>query len=159
MTAVASTRPSTLAAFLVRHELADYAALCRRADEDPEWFWRAVMEFHELHFFRPFDRLLDTTDGAPWARWCVGGTTNLAWNCLERPRARHDPGRAAIVWEGEDGTKRTLTQDELRSAVRAAAGALQALGCSKGDVVGLYMPMIPETVIAFLAAVSLGAIA
>lgn len=151
--------PSTLSRFLERHGLADYAALCRRADEDPEWFWRAVMDYHGLHFFRPFDRLVDTSEGAPWARWCVGGTTNLAWNCLERPAARRDPGHEAIVWEGEDGAGRRLTQDELRTAVQAAAGGLAALGCGRGDVVGLYMPMVPETVIAFLAIVSLGAIA
>lgn len=151
--------PSALSRFLERHGLADYAALCHRADEDPEWFWRAVMDYHGLHFFRPFDRLVDASEGAPWARWCVGGTTNLAWNCLERPAARRDPGHDAIVWEGEDGAGRRLTQDELRTAVQAAAGGLAALGCGRGDVVGLYMPMVPETVIAFLAIVSLGAIA
>ena len=148
-----------LAKFLDQHALADYEALCLRADEDPEWFWRAVMDFHQLHFFRPFDRLLDTDKGAPWARWCVGGTTNLAWNCLERPLAALGATHEAIVWEGEDGLRRVLTQDELNLAVRSAAGGLAALGCGRGDVVGLYLPMVPEAIVAYLAIVSLGAIA
>lgn len=151
--------PSVLSRFLQQHALADYEALCRRAEEDPEWFWRAVMDFHGLHFFRPFEQLIDTSEGAPFARWCVGGTTNLAWNCLERPQARRDPNHDAIVWEGEDGVRRRLAQDELRKAVRAAAAGLTALGLGRGDVIGLYMPMVPETMIAFLAIVSVGAIA
>ena len=150
---------SQLAKFLDQHAIADYAALCERADSDPEWFWRAVMDFHRLHFFRPFDRLLDTDQGVPWARWCLGGTTNLAWNCLERPRAALGAAHEAIVWEGEDGQTRRLMQDELSRAVRSAAGGLAALGCGPGDVVGLYLPMVPETVVAYLAIVSLGAIA
>lgn len=150
---------SQLAKFLAQHAIADYAALCERADGDPEWFWRAVMDFHQLHFFRPFDRLIDSDQGAPWTRWCVGGTTNLAWNCLDRPAAALGAAHEAIVWEGEDGQIRRLMQDELSQAVRAVAGGLAALGCGRGDVVGLYLPMVPETVVAYLAIVSLGAIA
>lgn len=150
---------SQLAKFLEQHAIRDYAALCVRADVDPEWFWRAVMAFHRLHFFKPFDRLLDADKGAPWARWCVGGTTNLAWNCLDRPLGGLGGAHEAIVWEGEDGLSRMLTRDELGSAVRCAAGGLAAIGVSRGDSVGLYMPMVPETVIAYLAVVSLGAIA
>lgn len=153
------TRQPQLAVFLQRHGIADYEALCRRADADPQWFWRAVMDFHGLHFFRPFDQLVDTSAGPPFARWCVGATTNLAFNCLDRPAAGADPAHEAIVWEGEDAQIRRLSHAELKSAVERAAGGLASLGCGKGDVVGLYMPMVPETVIAFLAIVSIGAIA
>lgn len=156
---MSSAASSQLAVFIAQHGIADYEALCARADADPEWFWRAVMDFHRLHFFRPFEQLVDTSAGVPFARWCVGGTTNLAWNCLVRDTAANDPLQQAIVWEGEDGQSRQLTQGELRQAVENAAGGLAALGCGRGDVVGLYMPMVPETVIAFLAIVSIGAIA
>ena len=69
---------SPLGRFLEQHAIPDYAALCARADADSEWFWRAVMDFHQIHFFRPFERLVDTSEGVPFARWCIGGTTNLA---------------------------------------------------------------------------------
>lgn len=154
-----NARSSRLADFLRRHGLADYEALCRRADSDPEWFWRAVMEFHQIRFFKPFDQLVDTSAGAPFARWCVGGTTNLAWNCLDGAGAAPDASREAIVWEAEDGTTRRLTRHAMKQAVEDAAGGLVALGIQRGDVVGLYLPMVPETVIAFLAVTSIGAIA
>lgn len=148
-----------LAVFLRRHGMADYDTLCRRADADPQWFWRAVMDFYGLHFFHPFDELVDTSAGQPFARWCVGGTTNLAFNCLVRPVEDSDPTHESIIWEGEDGQLRRLTHAELKSAVERAAGGFVSLGYGKGDVVGLYLPMVPETVIAFLAIVSIGAIA
>ena len=70
--------------FLRRHGILDYDRLVERADKEPEWFWPAVMDFHGLRFFKPYERLLDVSKGPEWAEWCVGGTTNLAYNCLDR---------------------------------------------------------------------------
>lgn len=158
MTAV--THPtSQLGRFLQHHGLASYEALCERASADADWFWRAVMQFHELHFFHPFERLVDLSEGPEWAKWCVGGTTNLAYNCLDRTIAAGRGAHAAIEWEGEDGESRVLDYAQLRSLTRRAAAGLMGLGYGRGDVVGLFMPMVPETVAAYLAIVSIGAIA
>ena len=153
------TRGSQLGRFLKRHDIADYQRLCDQAASDPEWFWRSVMEFHDLHFFKPYERLLDVTNGPEWAQWCIGGTTNIAYNCLNRTIATGRGNHAAIIWEGENGEQRTLTYDELASLTSRAAGGLMKLGCGRGDVVGLYMPMIPETIAAYLAIVGIGSIA
>lgn len=150
---------SQLSRYLRLHGLADYEALCQRAADDPEWFWRSVMEFHSLRFFEPFDQLLDVSDGAPWAKWCVGGTTNLSWNCLDRTITAGRAGHPAIIWESEQAEQRSLSYAELRTLVRKVAGGLNHLGYRSGDVIGIYMPMVPETVAAYLAIVSIGAIA
>ena len=150
---------SPLGRFLAQHRIASYEALCERAAADPEWFWRAVMDFHRLHFFRPFDRLLDVSKGPQWAQWCVGGTTNLAWNCLDRTIAAGRGEHPAIEWEGENGERRLLDYRELAELSRRASAGLHELGIGQGDVVGLYMPMLPETIAAYLAIVGIGAIA
>lgn len=150
---------SRLASFLLLHKLDDYDALRTKAANEPEWFWRAVMAFHQLHFFRPFDRLLDVSRGPEWAEWCVGGTTNLAYNCLIRNIAAGRGDHPAVVWEGENGERRSMTYRELASLTARAAAGLVRLGCNRGDVIGIYMPMVPETVAAYLAIVSIGAIA
>ncbi|HMN80747.1 MAG TPA: AMP-binding protein [Burkholderiaceae bacterium] len=155
----AATLSSQLERFLAEHQLADYPSLCERAQRDPDWFWRAVMSFHRLHFFRPFDTLLDTTSGPQWPRWCVGGTTSLAYNCLDRTIEAGRADHCAIEWVGEDGDIRSLRYSELSEATQRVAGGLKALGIAPGDVVGIYLPMVPETIIAFLAIVGIGAIA
>ena len=156
------TEPRTsppLERFLRLHGVPDYDRLVERAAKEPEWFWAAVMEFHGLRFFRPYERLLDVSKGPEWAEWCVGGTTNLAYNCLDRTIANGHAQKAAILWEGEDGSRRSLTYAELAATVSRAAGGLTSLGVRQGDVVGLFMPSVPEAIAAFLAVVSIGAIA
>ena len=148
-----SRADSQLARFLAQHGLSSYEALRDRAAADPDWFWRAVMAFHNLHFFRPFDRLLDLSEGPEWPQWCVGGTTNLAWNCLDRTLAAGRGEHCAVVWEAEDGERRSLNYTELTALVRRAAAGLAGLGIARGDVVGMYMPMVPETMAAYLAIV------
>lgn len=148
-----------LARFIAQHGLADYEQLVERAARDPEWFWPAVMQYHGLHFFKPFERLLDVSKGPEWAEWCVGGTTNIAYNCLDRTLANGHADKPAILWEGEDGSRREMSFAVLRDTVAKAAGGLHALGIGRGDVVGLFMPSVPETIAAFLAVASIGAIA
>lgn len=148
-----------LQSFLRLHGIADYDRLVERAAAEPEWFWTAVMAFHRLHFFRPFDRLLDVSRGPEWAEWCVGGTTNLAHNCLDRTIAAGRADKPVLLWEGEDGSRRSMSYAELQATVARAAGGLASLGVRQGDVVGLFMPSVPEAIAAFLAIVSIGAIA
>src|SRR5438105_5860886 len=134
------------------------AELQRRSVDDPEWYWRGVVEDLGIRFTTPFSRVLDATRGPAWPRWFPGGRLNFADNCLDR---HLDAGRGdtpAIVWEGDDGSTRTLTYNELAAEVGRLANALTALGVGAGDRVGIFLPMSPEAAIATLAVVRIGAI-
>ena len=152
-------RDSNLQRFLSRHGLADFAALGERALDEPHWFWNAVIEHHDIRFSRPYEQVLDLSDGIAWPRWCVNGRTNLATNCLDRNLELGRGNAMAIVYEGEDGTVRRWTYAELAAASASCAAGLRALGLGRGDVVALYMPMVPEVAAAFFAIASIGAIA
>jgi len=154
----ASAQTSRLQRFIERHGMGDYDTLYRRSIEDPSWFWGAVVEDLGLRWLRPFDRVLDTSRGIEWARWFTGGATNLVDNALDRHIDAGRGGRTAVIWEGEDGSTRTLTYAELHGEVRRFASALRELGVSRGDVAGVFMPLVPEVVVATLALSRIGAI-
>jgi len=137
---------------------ADYAGLAARAEADPAWFWDGLIRFLDIRFRRPFDRVLDAGDGPEWVKWCVGGRMNMSETLIERNLEQGRGDRPAIVWEGEDGTVRTVTYAALADEAARAAAGLAALGLRPGDPVGLYMPMVPEAVTAFLALARLGCI-
>jgi len=124
-----------------------------RAEADPEGFWAEVAR--ELHWFRPWDRVLEWEP--PYARWFVGGRTNLAYNCLDRHVMGGRRTKAAIVWEGEPGDERVLTYGDLLREVSRFANALKHLGVRRGDRVAIYLPMVPELPIAMLACARIGA--
>ena len=133
--------------------MAEYEALARRAAEDPDGFWAEIAG--ELHWQRPWDRVLEWS--LPDARWFAGATTNLAYNCLDRHLAGPRRDKPALLWEGEPGDQRRLTYAELHAEVCRAANALVGLGVAAGDRVAIYMPLIPETVVAMLACARIGA--
>jgi acetyl-CoA synthetase len=139
--------------FMSEHGIAGFDELVRRSIDDPDWFWDAVVRFLGIEFSTPYQRVLDVSDGIPWARWFTGGTMNFAEACL-----RHPPERPAVVWEGEDGQVRQWTYGELRAAADGLAGLLAARGVGEGDAVGVYLPMVPETVATLLAVAKLGAV-
>ncbi len=150
---------SNLTAFLREVDSPDYETLLARAEADPAWLMQQVFEFCDLRFYEPYTRLLDTSDGIEWAHWCVGGTTNIVLNCLDRHRGSAAWEQTFLVWEGEDpAEQRALAYRELDAEVCRLAGALRALGVGRGDVVALWMPSLPETYIAFFAALKIGAI-
>jgi acetyl-CoA synthetase len=154
--------PSTVAAtnvarFQERHGLATFDDLVRRSIDEPEWFWPAVVDFLGLPFARPFDTVVDTSRGIEWATWFGGGRTNAAAMCVDR-WAAEAPDRVAVRWEGEDGATRQWTYAELRVEVDGLAAHLNAQGIGRGDAVGIFLPMLPETVAALLAVVKLGAV-
>jgi acetyl-CoA synthetase len=134
--------------------LADYEQLCARAKADPEGFWAELAE-QELHWFEKWHTVLDWQP--PFAKWFIGGKMNLSYNCLDRHLTTWRKNKAAIIWEGEPGDSRTLTYAQLHREVCQFANALKQLGIQKGDVVGIYMPMIPEAAIAMLACARIGA--
>src|SRR5439155_4864269 len=117
----------------------------------------AVVKDLGIEFSRPYDRVLDTSDGIPWARWFIGGAVNLTHNCVDRHAASR-PDRVAVIGELEDGEVRQLTYAELRREVDRIAAGLRTLGIVKGDRVAVFMPMVMEAVIAAYAIAKLGAI-
>ena len=132
---------------------AEYDELCERARNDREGFWAGIAE--ELHWFRKWDTVLDWKP--PFAKWFVGGQTNISHNCLDRHLDGPRRTKPAIMWEGEPGDKRVLTYEELHAEVARFAGGLRSLGIEAGDRVALYMPMVPELAIAMLACARIGA--
>jgi acetyl-CoA synthetase len=144
--------------FLIRHGLPDYPTLVSASIEDPEWFWHAAVNHLGIEFFTPYSKVLDDSAGIPWTRWFVGGTLNIAHNCLDRHAISDRRDQIALIWEGEDGTTRKFTYADLAAETNRVANALGRLGVAPGDRVGLFLPMLPETVAAFLAIAKLGAI-
>jgi acetyl-CoA synthetase len=124
------------------------------ADHDFEGFWARFAS--ELEWGRKWNRVLDWTK-PPDAKWFVGGQINASVNCVDRHVRTARRNKAAIVWEGEPGDRRTLTYFDLYRQVNAFANVLKSLGIKKGDRVALYMPLVPELAIAMLACARVGA--
>jgi len=135
----------------------DYWELQRRSAEDPDWFWPAIVEDMGLEFFRPWERVVDLSRGPEWATWFVGGTLNVAWNCVHRWAERR-PDAVGAVFAGEDGARRELTFAELSREVTRLAEALVRLGVEPGDRVAIFLPMSPEVAIASHACAHIGAV-
>lgn len=110
-----------------------------------------------LHWHKPFTETLDWS-GAPVARWFGDGELNVAYNCLDRHVDAGHGDRVAIHWEGEPGDSRSITYAELTAEVKRAANVLAGLGIREGDRVAIYLPVIPEAVVAMLAVARLGAV-
>jgi acetyl-CoA synthetase len=126
-----------------------------RADEDPETWWASWAE--KLEWMRPWSEVLDWSD-PPFAKWFVGGTLNASANCLDRHVDAGRGDKVAFHWEGEDAARREVTYADLLADTQRFANVLRGLGVDKGDVVGIYMPMLPEAVVAMLACARIGAI-
>ncbi len=132
----------------------EYQDLYDRAESDPETFWGDIARV--LHWHKPWDKVREWEP--PNAKWFVGGQTNLAYNCLDRHLIGARRNKAAIVWEGEPGDKRTLTYQQLHREVCKFSNVLLGLGVEAGDRVTIYMPLIPEAAIAMLACARIGAV-
>ena len=149
---------SRLRLFMARHGIATYDDLLVRATANPSWYWGAVAEDLALAWSRPYEQVLDLSRGVPWAEWFTGGGFNYVTSALDRHVAGPGGDRTALIWEGDDGAVRRLTFRELQLATNRLANALRDLGVERGDRVGVFMPMLPETVAAVLALGKLGAI-
>jgi len=127
----------------------------QEAAKDPQGFWARLAE-EELVWDKKWDKVLEWNP--PFAKWFVGGRLNAAVNCLDRHAYSFRRNKVALIWEGEPGETRLYTYGELLREVNKAANVLRQLGVRKGDRVGIYLPMIPEAVIAMLACARLGAV-
>lgn len=134
--------------------LDEYKQLYDKAKADPQGFWAELAET-ELHWFQKWDQVLDWQP--PFAKWFVNGKINISYNCLDRHLTTWRKNKAALIWEGEPGDSRTLTYAQLHREVCQMTNVFKQLGVTKGDRIGIYMPMIPEAAIAMLACARIGA--
>jgi acetyl-CoA synthetase len=136
------------------HALLNDSAVYEQAARDPQAWWASQAE--ELDWFQKWTRVLDD-DNPPFYKWFTGGTLNVSYNCLDRHVLAGRGDRVAFHWRGEEGEERDITYAELLAEVERFASALKGLGIGKGDVVGIYLPMIPEVVVSMLACARIGA--
>ncbi len=129
-------------------------AVYEQALRDPQAWWAA--QAGELDWFASWEQVLDDSN-PPFYKWFVGGKINASYNCLDRHVRAGRGERVALHWRGEDGEERDITYAELLAEVKRFASALKDQGVRKGDVVGIYLPMIPEVVVAMLACARIGA--
>ncbi len=130
-------------------------SLKKQASDNPIQFWESFAK-SELDWFEPFQTVLDNKN-APFFQWFKEGKLNITYNCLDRHIKRGLGGKTALIWEGEPGDSKKYTYEELLKEVCKAANALKAIGVKKGDLVCIYMPMIPEAMFAMLACARIGA--
>ncbi|GMR11686.1 MAG: AMP-binding protein [Anaerolineae bacterium] len=152
------TARAHLTQFMRQHDLSDFSALMERSTRDVGWFTQAVLDYLDIRFRQPYSQVVDLSEGIAWPRWCVGGRMNIIHNCLDKYEGTETESQAALIWEGEGGQVRSLTYGELRMQVNLAAGGLRSLGLGPGDAIGLYMPMVPEIVVALLAIAKIGGV-
>ncbi len=149
---------TNMAALMRTLGVATYDELLARADAEPAWFFEGVLKHLDYRFYRPYTRALDDSAGAPFTKWCTGGTTNVVLNAIDRWRGTPTYDKTALVWEGEDGARRNYSYRELDAEVCRCAGALRTLGVARGDVIAVYLPNIPEAMFALLAGAKMGGI-
>ena len=152
-----SAASTNVGRFMAAHQIDDLGHLWRRSVDEPDWFWPAVVEFLDLPFDTLWESVRDQSRGPAWTTWFNGGRLNLASVTVDRWAASR-PDRVALVWEGEDGDIRRWSWRELAESVQGFADLLAARGIGPGDAVGIYLPMVPETVAAVLGVAKLGAV-
>ncbi|MGC9071234.1 MAG: AMP-binding protein [Acidilobus sp.] len=145
--------------FMERHGIRSYSDLVRRSTQDIRWFWGNLPGWLELEWFREPTEVYDASRGVEWTRWYVGGRINVAYNVLDRVVKRGLGGRVAMTWIGEDEKVIQVTYNEMLEQVNRFSNLLVDLGVRRGDVVAIYAPIVPETVVSMLAAMRMGAIA
>ena len=154
----ASASATHLGRFLAAHRLGTFAELLDRSAADPAWFTDAVLRYLDIRFAAPYSQVLDLARGPAWPRWCVDGMLNIVTSCLDKHLDGPTAAQPALLYESEEGATRSPSYAELGFQVSQAANGLRALGLGRGDVVGLFLPMTPEIVVALLAVAKIGAV-
>ena len=144
--------------FMKKYGINDYEQLIKKSTEDIEWFWDAALEDLNIEWYKPYNKTIDDSKGIQWAKWFVGGKINIVHNCIDKHVNSDKKNNIAIIWENESGESKKITYEQLFIEINKFANSLKELGIKKGDRVGIYMPMVPEIVIGFLAAMKIGAI-
>lgn len=149
---------SRLRRFMEKHGIVDFDELMAKSTDNIEWFWNSVIEDMKIEFYRPYDRIVDLSEGIQFPKWCVNGKMNILHNMLDKYVGTPAQNRVAVRHESEDGKTRVMSYRDLWMEVNRMANALRKLGFNKGDIIALHMPMTPEMVIAFCAIIKIGAI-
>ncbi len=147
-----------LTEFMQLNEIATYQELMERSTSDIAWFTDALFKFLDIQFYKKYDKVVDLSNGPAWPKWFVGAKLNIVHNCLGKYMGTEKEKGAAFTYESEEGSIQTISYGQLNRQVNQAANALRSLGIGKGDAIGLYMPMIPEIVVAFLAIAKIGGV-
>ena len=147
-----------LTAFMRKHKLKEFDELMSRSTSDVAWFTDAILKYLDIQFYESYSTVVDLSEGIQFPRWCVNGKMNIVHNCVDKYQVSGGRDQVAVLWEGEEGSTKSLTYEELYKEVNRCANALRSLGLGKGDAIGLFMPMTPEIVIALLAIAKIGGI-
>ena len=138
--------------------LEQYKVAHKQSIEDPKWYWGEKAKEH-LSWFIPFEHVLEGGFEHGDVRWFTGGKLNMSYNCLDRHVSSKKANHIALVWEGDEPDDiKKFTYEELLRKVCQIANALKRMGVQKGDVVTVYMPMIPELAMCMLACTRIGAV-
>ena len=151
-------KKSKLTQFLKHCNVSNYDNLEKKSFSDPGWLWDNVIKFSNLKFYKPYKKILDETKGAPWSKWCVGGTTNIVLNCVDRHKDKDFFKETFIYSEREDGKESSITYEEFDKQISKVGNSLKINGFKKGDVIALYMPQFIETYIAYFAILKIGCV-
>ena len=151
-------KKSKLTQFLKHCNVSNYDDLEKKSFSDPGWLWDNVIKFSNLKFYKPYKKILDETKGAPWSKWCVGGTTNIVLNCVDRHKDKDFFKETFIYSEREDGKESSITYEEFDKQISKVGNSLKINGFKKGDVIALYMPQFIETYIAYFAILKIGCV-
>jgi len=148
---------SNISRFMKKQNLSSLEELSKKANENLEWFWQEVEREIGIVWDKPYEKILDLSEGLPWSKWFVGGKTNIYKSSVEK-FSKIFPNKTAYTFVSEDGTSSQITYLELDKKVSRLANSLKSLGVKKGDVVAIYLPMIEEAILAILASAKIGAI-
>ncbi len=147
-----------LTAFMRQHNIPDFETLMKRSIEDVSWFTDALLQYLKIEFYKPYSAVADFSRGIQWPKWCVDGQMNIVHNCVDKRIGTPEESKPAFIWESEEGNSGEMSYGELYRQVNQAANALRELGLGKGDAIGIYMPMVPEIVVALLAIAKIGGV-
>ncbi len=147
---------SNIARFMDRHGVSGWRQLIEKANNDIGWYWDAVNEDLDIEWFQKYDKTYDSSAGIPWTKWFINGRCNIVANAIDR-HAKSQPDKAAYIFANESGSKK-VTYRELDEKVSKLASALTAAGIKRGDVVAIYLPMIPEAFYSIFACSKIGAV-
>jgi len=151
-------RNSKLTNFLNFCKIKSYDELEKKSLSNPGWFWENVIKFSNLKFFKSYTKIMDDSKGIPWTKWCVGGTTNIVLNCIDRHKDQDFFKKTFIYAEREDGKESSITYEDFDKKISKVGNTLKINGFKKGDVIALYMPQLIETYIAYFAILKIGCI-
>jgi acetyl-CoA synthetase len=147
---------SNIGRFMKKHSISNWCQLIEKANSDIEWYWNAVNEHLGIEWFQKYDKTYNSQTGIPWTKWFLNGKCNIIVNAIDRHAKKH-PNKVAYIFANEQGSKK-ITYRELDEQVSRLASALITTGVKKGDVIAIYLPMIPEAFYAIFACSKIGAI-